>query len=158
MRNLTLTASTQTAYTFHAFAKSKASRGKLNIHMANNSTPLHRAFFIRCSSISKKRQFKAYSSMVACSGQPFAVGCVPYVAVFHPVTSYRQSVESEAIAQIIQHMELSAMIYKFLLLGTRLHVSTYAQSEAQARQFLNLSPQDAICFARIKGGALCVIS
>lgn len=43
------------------------------------------------------------------------------------------------------------MIYKFLLLGTRLHISTYAQSEAAARQFLNLPRESAVFIARIKG-------
>ena len=31
----------------HALAKSKASRGKLNLYLANDSTPLNRAFFVR---------------------------------------------------------------------------------------------------------------
>lgn len=137
-------------YAFPAFAKSKASREKLNKQMAN-STP-KRAFFVRRFHTPKENRLAVILSMMACSGQPFAVGCVPFVAVSHPATRYRQTVRSLAIAQIIQQMELSAMIYKFQLLGTRLHVSTYAKSEAHARQFLNLTPQEAICFARIKGG------
>ncbi|MCW9716538.1 ash family protein [Avibacterium sp. 21-594] len=136
-------------YSIPAFAKSKASREKLNKQMAN-STPT-RAFFVRRFHTPKENRLAVILSMMACSGQPFAVGCVPFVAVSHPATRYRQTVRSLAIAQIIQQMELSAMIYKFQLLGTRLHVSTYAKSEAHARQFLNLTPQDAICFARIKG-------
>ena len=43
------------------------------------------------------------------------------------------------------------MIYKFLLLGTRLHLSTYAKSEAEARQRLNLNPNQAVFFARLQG-------
>ncbi|MCW9698147.1 ash family protein [Avibacterium sp. 20-129] len=149
MRNLTLTASTQTAYTFHAFAKSKASRDKLNIEEAN-STPT-RAFFVRRFHTPKENRPAVILSMMACSGQPLGWLDSLFYPVCHPATRYRQSVTSLAIALEQFRKGLSAMIYKFQLLGTRLHVSTYAQSEAQARQFLNLSPQDAICFARIKG-------
>ena len=31
----------------YALAKSKVSRGKLNLYLANDSTPLNRAFFVR---------------------------------------------------------------------------------------------------------------
>ncbi|MFU2131154.1 hypothetical protein ACLRAC_01725 [Gallibacterium anatis] len=90
--------------------------------------------------------------MMACSGQPFAVGCFPFEAVCYPATRYRQSVASLAIALEQLSKGLLAMIYKFQLLGTRLHVSTYANSEAKARQFLNLPRDKAIFIARIKGG------
>ncbi|MFU2060101.1 ash family protein, partial [Avibacterium volantium] len=145
-----LTENTFENYSILAFAKSKASREKLNKQMAN-STPT-RAFFVRRFHTPKENRPAVILSMMACSGQPFAVGCVPFVAVSHPATRYRQTVRSLAIAQIIQQMELSAMIYKFQLLGTRLHISTYAKSEAQARQFLNLSREKAVFVARMKGG------
>ena len=150
MRNLALTNSPKPAYTCHAFAKSKASRDKLNIQKAN-STP-KRAFFVRRFHTPKENRLAVILSMMACSGQPFAVGCFPFEAVCHPATRYRQSVTSLAIALEQSSKGLLAMIYKFQLLGTRLHVSTYANSEAKARQFLNLPRDKAIFIARIKGG------
>ena len=150
MRNLALTNSPKPAYTCHAFAKSKASRDKLNIQKAN-STP-KRAFFVRRFHTPKENRLAVIQSMMACSGQPFAVGCFPVKAVCYPATRYRQSVASLAIALEQLFTGLLAMIYKFLLLGTRLHVSTYANSEAKARQFLNLPRDKAIFIARIKGG------
>lgn len=107
---LLLTNPNRSPYAFPAFAKSKAGRGNPNKHQANDSTPLTRAFFVRSSSTPKERYIVACSSMVACSGQGLALGCTPDVAVFHPVASYRPlTVESEAIALINQHQELSAM-------------------------------------------------
>ncbi|MFZ7108555.1 ash family protein [Avibacterium avium] len=136
-------------YSIPAFAKSKASREKLNIPEAN-STPT-RAFFVRNFRTPKERQFKACSSMVERNRHALSVASVPLVLVSHPVTFYRPTVRSLAVVFEKLPKGLSAMIYKFQLLGTRLHVSTYAKSEAHARQFLNLTPQEAICFARIKG-------
>lgn len=137
-------------YTCQAFTKSKASRSKLNIQKAN-STP-KRAFFVRRFHTPKENRLAVILSMMACSGQPFAVGCFPFEAVCYPATRYRQSVASLAIALEQLSKGLLAMIYKFLLLGTRLHVSTYAKSEAHARYFLNLSKTQALCFAKMKGG------
>lgn len=136
-------------YAFPAFAKSKASREKLNIPKAN-STPT-RAFFVRRFHTPKKNRPAVILSMMACSGQSLRLASFPLVLVSHPATRYRQTVRSFAIAFNQSTKGLSAMIYKFQLVGSRLHVSTYAKSEAHARQFLNLTPQEAICFARIKG-------
>ncbi|HJF72844.1 MAG TPA: ash family protein [Gallibacterium anatis] len=148
--NLYLTKKHKPRYFTNAFAKSKASRSKLNIQKAN-STP-KRAFFVRRFHTPKENRLAVILSMMACSGQPFAVGCFPFEAVCYPATRYRQSVASLAIALEQLSKGLLAMIYKFLLLGTRLHISTYANSEAKARQFLNLPRDKAIFIARIKGG------
>ena len=148
--NLYLTKKYKPRYFTNAFAKSKASRDKLNVLQAN-STP-KRAFFVRRFHTPQENRLAVIQSMMACSGQPFAVGCFPVKAVCHPATRYRQSVTSLAIALEQLFTGLLAMIYKFLLLGTRLHVSTYANSEAKARQFLNLPRDKAIFIARIKGG------
>ncbi|MFU2060096.1 ash family protein, partial [Avibacterium volantium] len=136
-------------YSILAFAKSKASRDKLNIHKAN-STPT-RAFFVRRFHTPKENRPAVILSMMACSRQSLRLAGLPCVPVCHPATRYRQIVTSLAIALNHSTQGLSAMIYKFQLVGSRLHVSTYAKSEAHARQFLNLTPQEAICFARIKG-------
>lgn len=148
--NLYLTKKHKPRYFTNAFAKSKASRSKLNILQAN-STP-KRAFFVRRFHTPQENRLAVIQSMMACSGQPFAVGCFPVKAVCYPATRYRQSVASLAIALEQLFTGLSAMIYKFQLLGTRLHISTYANSEAKARQFLNLPRDKAIFIARIKGG------
>ena len=137
-------------YTCQAFAKSKASRDKLNIHKAN-STPT-RAFFVRRFHTPKENRPAVILSMMACSRQSLRLAGLPCVPVCHPATRYRQIVTSLAIALNHSTQGLLAMIYKFLLLGTRLHVSTYAKSEAHARYFLNLSKTQALCFAKMKGG------
>ena len=80
-------------------AKSTASRGKLNTTEANTSTPKNnRAFFV-CSIRTPKTSLKNQerSSMVERSGQSLLIGCYPLTAVFHPVTFYRQTVESLAV-------------------------------------------------------------
>ncbi|WP_052119368.1 ash family protein [Gallibacterium anatis] len=148
--NLYLTKKYKPRYFTNAFAKSKASRDKLNIHKAN-STPT-RAFFVRRFHTPKENRLAVILSMMACSRQSLRLAGLPCVPVCHPATRYRQSVTSLAIALNQSTQGLLAMIYKFLLLGTRLHISTYANSEAKARQFLNLPRDKAIFIARIKGG------
>lgn len=154
----------------NAVAKSTAERGNSNLlHTANKSTPLNRAIFV-CKlntpkerpelQESQERQFTSNEfnqpklglvkslSMVAFSGQRLIVGCVPYVAVFHPAKRYRQTVESEAIAPQNFHTELLAMIYKFLTLGeNRLKISILANSEKEARSRLKFTSK-AILIAR----------
>lgn len=142
---LLLTTQNRSPYAFPAFAKSKAERQNSKEHMANSSTPLNRAFFVRCSRTPKERYFMACSPMVACSGKGSALCCVPYVAVSDPVARYRPiTVRSEAIAPINQHMELSAMkqfAYSFLCVNRNADPHTYqeeviriiADSEENAR-------------------------
>lgn len=105
------TTDAKTVYSVPAFAKSKAERqNSTNEQLADNSTPLNRAFFIRSTSTPKESGYNAVIlSMVACSGKGFALCCVPIVAVSDPVTSYRQAVRSEAIAPINEQLELSQM-------------------------------------------------
>ncbi|WP_410677655.1 ash family protein [Avibacterium paragallinarum] len=156
MRNLALTTSPQPAYTYHAFAKSKASRGKLNNPEAN-STPLNRAFFVRNVRTPKENNLTdfgcvAFLSMVERNRHAFSVASLPLVLVFHPVMFYRPTVESLAVVFEKLPKGLSAMIYKFLLLGEkRLKIAILANSEQEARQFLNLPRDKAAFIARIKG-------
>lgn len=107
-------------YAILAFAKSEAERGNSNnLHTANiTSTPKNRAIFVCGLNTPKENNplnFEpvAFLSMVAFSGQRLIVGCIPYVAVFHPAKRYRQTVESKAIVFNVFHTELSAMIYLF---------------------------------------------
>ena len=79
-------------------AKSTASRGKLNLLMANTSTPKNnRAFFVCSIRTPKENRLAVFLSMVERSGQSLLIGCYPLWAVFHPVTFYRQTVESLAV-------------------------------------------------------------
>ncbi len=140
---LLLTTQKHSPYAIHAFAKSEAERGNSNKRKANNSTPLTRAFFIRCTRTPKENALSVLLSMVACSGQGLTLGCLPYVAVFHPVTRYRQiTVESEAIALKNQRKELSAMKqFAFTFICVLRNTDTYttqtvrliANSETEAR-------------------------
>ena len=107
-----LTVKTKLNYIKHALAKSKASREKLNLSMANNCTP-KRAFFVRIVYLSTKNSFisdKLFFSMVERNGQPLAVGCFPLMAVSHPVTFYRPTVRSQAVVSKTLSMETTKMI------------------------------------------------
>ena len=95
----------------HALAKSKASRGKLNIKLqANDSTPFNRAFFVR--NIRTPQEFADFvlfnlkiHSMVERNRQSLT-GCLPVTAVFHPVMLYRPTVESLAVVSKISYWNL----------------------------------------------------
>ena len=144
----------QFLYSFPVVAKSTTEPANSNDEtLANSSTPLIRAFFVRSPRIPKERLKKACSSMVACSGKGFALCCVPMFAVLQPVTRYRpQACKLQAVISKNLALEIIKMIYKFLLLGSRLTVRTYAKNEAEARQILNLSHNQAVFIARLKGG------
>lgn len=105
-----LTDKTRLNYIKSAFAESSASRGKLNLSMANNSTP-NRAFFVRAIYLSNKNSLISDKlfPMVERNRQPFAVGCFPLIAVFHPVTFYRPTVESLAVVPENLSMETTQM-------------------------------------------------
>lgn len=105
-----LTDKTRLNYIRSAFAKSNASREKLNFQMANNSTP-NRAFFVRAIYLSNKNSviFDKLFPMVERNGQPFAVGCFPFEAVSHPVTFYRPTVRSLAVVSKNFQMETTQM-------------------------------------------------
>lgn len=165
MNSFHFTKAPKADYSNSAIAKSIAERGNSNnLYQANTSTPFnYRAIFV-CSLRTPKENQSAqncadyFLSMIACDGQRLIVGCLPDMAVFHPVTSYRQIVESLAIALNIKYQELSQMLFKFLLLGeNRLRISIRATSEQQARAQLNLNRNNSVFIARIntavKGGA-----
>ncbi len=105
-----LTDKTRLNYIKSAFAKSNASREKLNLSMANNSTP-NRAFFVRAIYLSNKNSLISDKlfPMVERNGQPFAVGCFPLIAVSHPVTFYRPTVRSLAVVPENLSMETTQM-------------------------------------------------
>ncbi|HHF1625102.1 TPA: ash family protein [Haemophilus influenzae] len=94
-----LTDKTRLNYINLALAKSRASRGKLKIQKANDSTPFNRAFFVR--SVYAPIQYSLSSdslfSMVAHNGKGFALCRFPCMTVFDPVMRYRQIVESFAV-------------------------------------------------------------
>lgn len=108
----------------HALAKSKVSRGKLNyLHMANDSTPQNRAFFVRNIRTPKEyADFVLHLNPIILSmverNEPSMTGCLPYVAVFHLVTFYRPTVESLAVVPENKHMELTQM-YQFIFVAIR---------------------------------------
>ncbi|MFQ1049420.1 hypothetical protein ACIRXL_04885 [Avibacterium paragallinarum] len=93
-------------------------------------------------------------SMVTCYGKGFALCCVPVIAVCQPVTRYRPSLTTFAVTSQNLFTGVTAMIYKFLLLGEkRLKIAILANSEQEARQFLNLPRDKAAFIARIKGAS-----
>ncbi|MGX2948076.1 ash family protein [Frederiksenia canicola] len=147
-------------YSAPVIAKSIASREKLNnLHMANDSTPLTRAFFVRSLRTPKENAFlknkeRSFLSMVGRIGQRLGVGCVPYVAVSHPDTLYRPAVRSKAVDIKNLHMELSQMFYKFLFTGSRLRITVFANNLAEAYKRLPLSQSKPVLIARlpVQGG------
>ncbi|HDR0620129.1 TPA: ash family protein [Pasteurella multocida] len=96
-------------------AKSLAERGNSNyLLVANSSTPFNRAFFVREVRTPKINPVMDLFSMVACDWQRLIVGCVPQVAVFHPVARYRPKAWKLLAVTSIQYLvELIAMIYLF---------------------------------------------
>ena len=118
-----------------------ASRGKLNyLTLANDSTPLNRAFFVRDIRTPKEYADFVFNlnpiilSMVERNEQSLT-GCPPDVAVFHLVTFYRPTVESLAVVPINQHQELTQM-YQFifaLIRAPQIKIRLLADTEQQAR-------------------------
>lgn len=152
-----LTDKTRLNYINPTLAKSRASRGKLNLIKANDSTPFNRAFFVR--GIYAPIQYSLFSdslfSMVARNGQPLAVGCLPLLAVFHPVTCYRPAVESLAVVPENLIKETAEMIYKFLCVNrTHPHFNLciqtiHANTEESARLSLNADFRHLVTVAKI---------
>ena len=101
-----------------------ASRGKLNyLHMANDSTPQNRAFFVRNIRTPKEyADFVLHINPIILSmverNKPSMTGCLPKLAVFHLVTFYRPTVESLAVVPENKHMELTQM-YQFIFAAIR---------------------------------------
>lgn len=123
----------------NAQEKSCAEPGNSNdLQLADSSTPLNRAFFVRSTRTPKERQETLRGSerhsMVACNGKgsPFAVFQLSQFS--SPLHVTAQTLESLAVAPQKSQLELSAMIYKFLTLtGTkRLKITISANSKAEA--------------------------
>ena len=108
----------------YTLAKSKVSRGKLNyLLLANDSTPLNRAFFVRDIRTPKEYADFVFNlnpiilSMVE-RNEPSLTGCFPVETVFHPVTFYRPTVESLAVVPENLLLELTQM-YQFIFAAIR---------------------------------------
>ena len=124
----------------HTLAKSKVSREKLNyLTLANDSTPQNRAFFVR--NIRTPQEFADFvlsnlkiHSMVERNGQSLT-GCLPMLAVSHPVTFYRPTVRSLAVDSENLTLE-STRMYQFifaLICAPQLKIRLLADNEQQAR-------------------------
>ena len=118
-----------------------ASRGKLNyLQLANDSTPLDRAFFVRNIRTPKEyADFVLHINPIILSmverNEPSMTGCLPYVAVFHLVTLYRPTVESLAVVPENLTLELTQM-YQFifaLIRAPQIKIRLLADTEQQAR-------------------------
>lgn len=124
----------------YVLAKSKVSRGKLNLYLANDSTPLDRAFFVRDIRTPKEYADFVFNlnpiilSMVE-RNEPSLTGCLPDMAVFHLVTFYRPTVESLAVDSENQYLE-STQMYQFifaLIRAPQIKIRLFADNEQQAR-------------------------
>ena len=117
-----------------------ASREKLNLYLANNSTPLDRAFFVRNIRTPKEYADFVFNlnpiilSMVE-RNEPSLTGCFPVETVFHLVTFYRPTVESLAVVPENLLLELTQM-YQFifaLIRAPQIKIRLLADNEQQAR-------------------------
>ena len=118
-----------------------ASRGKLNyLTLANDSTPLNRAFFVRDIRTPKEYADFVFNlnpiilSMVERNEQSLT-GCLPKLAVFHLVMLYRPTVESLAVVPENLTLELTQM-YQFifaLIRAPQIKIRLLADTEQQAR-------------------------
>ena len=145
---------------FPQLEKVIASRGKLNLIKANDSTPQNRAFFVRNIRTPKEYADFVFNlnpiilSMVERNG-PSLTGCLPLVAVSHPVMLYRPTVRSLAVVLINQPKDTAEMIYKFLCVNrTQAHfnlcvISLNSTTEEQARLSLSADYRFIAVVARI---------
>ena len=117
-----------------------ASRGKLNLYLANDSTPLNRAFFVRNIRTPKEyADFVLHINPIILSmverNEPSLTGCLPDMAVFHLVTFYRPTVESLAVDSENLQLE-STQMYQFifaLIRAPQIKIRLLADNEQQAR-------------------------
>ena len=133
------------SYFINALANSGASRDKLNTQVAYECTPITACFFMRSAHTpieNPRLKSAVVLSMVACSGQPLAVGRLPLGAVCHPVARYRPNRDKLSDSPILTSGEI-AMIYQFVGVSRQHYNRTLleqfrvqAQSETQARAFL----------------------
>ena len=136
------TTSSQNGIILSQSEKVIASRGKLNyLTLANDSTPLNRAFFVR--DIRTPKEFadfvfidQIYKSLSMVErNEPSMTGCLPKLAVFHLVTFYRPTVESLAVVPENLTLELTQM-YQFifaLIRAPQIKIRLLADTEQQAR-------------------------
>ena len=118
-----------------------ASRGKLNIKLlANDSTPLDRAFFVRDIRTPKEYADFIFNlnpiilSMVERNG-PSLTGCFPITTVFHLVTFYRPTVESLAVDsenKLLESTQMHQFIFA-LIRAPQIKIRLLADNEQQAR-------------------------
>ncbi len=142
LQNPTLQSAVKFGIIFSQSEKVIASRGKLNyLTLANDSTPLNRAFFVR--DIRTPKEFadfvfidQIYKSLSMVErNEPSLTGCLPKLAVFHLVTFYRQTVESLAVVPENLTLELTQM-YQFifaLIRAPQIKIRLLADNEQQAR-------------------------
>ncbi|WP_118813335.1 host cell division inhibitor Icd-like protein [Haemophilus haemolyticus] len=141
LQNPTLQSAVNFGIIFSQSEKVIASRGKLNIKLlANDSTPLDRAFFVRDIRTPKEYADFVFNlnpiilSMVERNG-PSLTGCFPITTVFHPVMLYRPTVESLAVDSENKLLE-STQMYQFifaLIRAPQIKIRLLADNEQQAR-------------------------
>ncbi|HDR1580108.1 host cell division inhibitor Icd-like protein [Pasteurella multocida] len=126
-------------------AKSLAERGNSNNKStANSSTPFNRAFFVREVRTPKINPAMDLFSMVACDWQRLIVGCVPLIAVFHPVARYRPKAWKLLAVTLNKFINgVTQMIYQFIGISRQHYDQTKAEqiriladNETQARAYL----------------------
>ena len=105
--------------------KTIASREKLDLLLANDSTPFNRAFFVRnIRTPNNKLRIlfqhlsTIYFPMVAHNRQHFAVGCFPVETVSHPVMCCRPTVRSLTVVSKNLLLETTQM-YQFIFAAIR---------------------------------------
>lgn len=157
--------SLQSAVTFGIISaqsqKTTASRGKLNLQTLAHSTP-KACFFMRNNRTPSKKDAvfglfiqNPIFSMVERNRKGIALCCFPMLTVFHPVTFYRQTVESLAVVPKNLTLELLAMIYKFLCVNRTLShfnlcvITLNTTTEEQARLCLSSDFRYVATIARI---------
>lgn len=119
-------------------------RNSINLYTANNSTPIkNRAFFV-CSTRTPKARPERLS-MVACNGKGSALCCFPCMAVFEPVTRYRQQASKLCAVTSEKFLHGVTQMYQFIFAvfrhtheGTNraLKIRITANNEQQARTSL----------------------
>ena len=114
--------------------KTTAEPGNSNKLSVAQSTP-KACFFMRKLHTPKERPERL--SMVACNGKGYALCCVPLIAVFQPVTRYRQNLENLAVTLKNLFSGVTQMYqFIFALMRTPKHslkIRILADNEHQAR-------------------------
>ena len=141
LQNPTLQSAVKFGIIFSQSEKVIASREKLIYLLANDSTPLNRAFFVRDIRTPKEYADFVFNlnpiilPMVERNGQPLVVGCFPVKAVSHPVMLYRPTVRSLAVDSENLLLE-STQMYQFifaLIRAPQIKIRLLADNEQQAR-------------------------